>query len=76
MFGFAIISLRKREREGCYYFLMYFDCLFTVSLPQGAVGWSTVFDCGFSWSYSLTFYCDLVQIISKNTVSTIHRALL
>ena len=28
-------------------------CLFFVSLPHGAMGWSAVCDCGISWSYSL-----------------------
>ena len=28
----------------------------SVSLPHGTMGWSTVCDCGISWSYSRTFY--------------------
>ena len=32
-------------------------CLYTVSLPHGAVCWSAVCDCGIYWSYSLTFFC-------------------
>ena len=27
-----------------------------VSLPGSAVGWSVVYDCGFSWLYSLAFF--------------------
>ena len=32
------------------------DCLWSVALPRGAVGWSAVRDCGISWSYSLTVW--------------------
>ena len=41
----------------CYYCLtgvLLFKS--SVALPHGAVGKSAVFDCGFSWSYSLTFW--------------------
>ena len=27
-----------------------------MTLPRGAVGWSSVYDCGVSGSYSLTFW--------------------
>ena len=30
-------------------------CICSVALPQGAVGWSAVYDCANSWSYSLIF---------------------
>ena len=53
-----------RERR-FHYILMYFDCLFSVSLPQGAVGWSTVCDCGISWLYSLTFTVILLRFLAK-----------
>ena len=42
--------LAKKER-GLVYFncvFMSFDRLYSVSLPHGAVGWSTVCDCGVS----------------------------
>ena len=32
------------------------DCLRSVALPHGAVGWSAVRNCGISWSYSLTVW--------------------
>ena len=48
--NFAIISLRKKNSR-----LLYFNCLLmsidsqcSVSLPHGAVGWSTMSDCGVS----------------------------
>ena len=46
----AIISLRKKDSWLLYFncLLMSFDIQCSVSLPHGAVGWSTVCDCGIS----------------------------
>ena len=44
------------ERAGCFtliVFLVSFDYYCSEALPRLAVGWSAVFDCGISWSYSL-----------------------
>ena len=49
----AISLLKKRELDALLYLCC--DCLCSVSLPHNAMGWSAVCDCGFSWSYSLTF---------------------
>ena len=49
---------RERERAGCFIltvFLMSYDKQWSVALPNGAMGWSTVCYCGISWSYSLAF---------------------
>ena len=49
--GFAIVLKRKRERAGCFVsivVLMYCDCLCSVAILHGAVGWSVVCDCGIS----------------------------
>ena len=47
-------------------------------LPRGAVGWSTMCDCGVSKLYSLTVLCDLLSSIFKKipTVITMRMALL
>ena len=37
-------------------FLMPYGCYCSLSLPYDVVGWSALCDCGFSWSYSLTFF--------------------
>ena len=37
------------ERAGCFtlvVFLVSCDCYWSVALPQGAIGWSEVCDCG------------------------------
>ena len=34
-----------------------------MAFPHGAVGWSAVFDCGISWSYSLSFVYVVVEPI-------------
>ena len=46
--SFAIIPLGKRELVAVY--LQSCDCKFSVSLPQGVVGWSVVCDCGIFWT--------------------------
>ena len=46
--GSAIILLRKGELVASR------SCLCSVSLPRSVVGWSAVFDCGISWSCSLS----------------------
>ena len=38
-----------------------------MAFPHGAVGWSAVHNCVFSWSYSLTFWDDLHQAKGKIT---------
>ena len=51
--------LDGKERAGCFtltVFLMYCDSQWSVALPHGAVGWSAVYDCRISWSYSLAFF--------------------
>ena len=58
-FSFAIISMGKRERAGCfalYVFLVSRDCC--VALPHGAADLSAVCDCGISWSHSLTIFME------------------
>ena len=34
-------------------FLIYCDCYCSVAVPHDTMGWSAVFDCVISWSYSL-----------------------
>ena len=48
--SFAIISLGKKDSWllDLNYLLMSFDSYGSVSLPHGAVGWSTRCDCGVS----------------------------
>ena len=41
------------KRAGCVTFLVFLmscDCCRSLPLPHGAVGWSSVCDCGISWS--------------------------
>ena len=43
------------EKDGCFAFevlLLVCGCLCSSVSPGGAVGWSAMCDCGFSWSYS------------------------
>ena len=58
--SFAIVFTNvDEERADGFSLIVYFmscDCLCSVALPRGSVGWSAVCDCGISWSYSLTFY--------------------
>ena len=35
-------------------FLVHCEC--SVALPRGAVDWPAVYDCGISWSHSLTVH--------------------
>ena len=35
----------------------------SLPLPHGGVGWSTVFDCGISWSHLLTFYIVIKELL-------------
>ena len=42
---------------------MYCYYKWSVAFPHGAVGWSAVFDCGISWSYSLSFVYVVVEPI-------------
>ena len=62
MFVFASVSitlcpflicnhLEEEERAGCIAFIvlrMSCNCVCSVALPRGAVGWSAVCDCGIS----------------------------
>ena len=55
---FAIILTRKRGLVACFIVVwMSCYCKCPVALPQGAVGWSVVYDGGISCPYSLTFLC-------------------
>ena len=58
-YSLSIILLMKSEHVAHFLilnvFLLLCGCLFSVSLPRGAVGWSFICDCGIFWSYSLTF---------------------
>ena len=42
--------LEKEERVGCFAFIVLWSCycIFSVTLPHGAEGWSVVYDCGIS----------------------------
>ena len=57
--SFLVLQSYWRGRESwllCIYFLrMSCNSKCFVAIPQGAVGWSALYDCGISWSYSLTF---------------------
>ena len=50
---FLVLHLMVKERET---WLLYFNCILDVMwhkfciFPKGAVGWSTVCDCGIYWS--------------------------
>ena len=61
--SFAIILTRKKELVvfACIVFWMSCYCKCSVALPQGAVFFSAVFDCGISRSYSFTFKHGLLQ---------------
>ena len=55
--SFAIILMDGKERAGCFtlfVFLVSRDCY--VALPHDATSLSAVFDCGMSYSYSLTIF--------------------
>ena len=49
--SFAIILMGKRELVDLL--CLSCDCCCSVALPDGAMGWSAVCDCGISRSYSL-----------------------
>ena len=52
--SFAIIWKRKNELVALLIVLrMSCNCKYCVALPNGAVGWSAVCDCGIIGSYSL-----------------------
>ena len=63
LWGFCVCSFLvvqwswwERERADCFtliVFLVYCDSDCSVDLPHNAIGWSAVFDCSISWSYSL-----------------------
>ena len=49
-------SCREKKRATCFtltVFLVSYDCLWSLALPHGAVGWAAVCECDISWSYSL-----------------------
>ena len=55
--------LDGEERAGCFtfsFFLISCDCLCSVALPRGALGWSAYCDYGISWSYSLLLCLGLL----------------
>ena len=67
--SFAIILMRKRELIALLLvFWMSCYCKCPVALPQGAVGWSAVCDCGNSWSYSLTFCRVMTNCDTKGNI--------
>ena len=45
-------------------FLVSCDCY--VAILHGAVGWSAVFDCGISWSYSFAFFARMDAVLDRN----------
>ena len=50
--------LEEEEKAGCFVIIVlqmnrYYKC--SVALPQDAVGWSAVCDCGIYCPYTLTF---------------------
>ena len=52
---FAIILTGKRKLDAfpLIVFLMSCDCKCSEALPHGTVGWSSLCECGISWSYLL-----------------------
>ena len=53
---FSIISLRKRELVGLFLFSSYgHNYCVSVSLPQGAMGWFAMCDCGIACQPHLLF---------------------
>ena len=67
--SFAIISLRKKQLVAllCLHAVVWLS-LFCASL----VGWSAVFDCGISWSYSLTFSCVILMV--QRNITNLHQS--
>ena len=58
--------LEEEEKAGCFAVIVlqmycYYKC--SVALPHGAMGWSAVYECGISLSYSLTFWLKVCIII-------------
>ena len=59
--SFLVLKSSLRGRKGWWFtlkvFLLSRVCLCSVSIPRSAMGWSVVYDCVFSWLYSLvSFY--------------------
>ena len=47
----SFLVLQEEERAGCFAVIvlrMSCDCKYSVTLPDGAVGWSALCDCGIS----------------------------
>ena len=42
----SIVIVLKRKRKLVALLLLSYRCIVTMALPQGAVGWSAVCDCG------------------------------
>ena len=62
--SFAILLKRKRERVGCFAFIvlrMSCYCKSSVTLPRGAVGWSAV--CDYFYRYQ-----DLLSTVLTRSV--------
>ena len=53
----------EENSSGCFTLIVFLtscDCLRSVALSHGTLGWSAVCDCGISWLNSLTLYCPKV----------------
>ena len=56
------------ERAGCFtLFVFLVSCAWYVALPQGAVEWYPVCDCGISWLYSLAFLYGWIPGLTGTT---------
>ena len=58
---FQVLQLSHWGRESWllyfYYIVNVMSLLSFFDFPHSAMGWSVVYDCDISWSYSLTFDC-------------------
>ena len=60
--GIVINLMRVRE---LFAFLVSCDCKCSIGLPQSAMGWSAVYDCGIFRSYVLTFLSHICLDVRK-----------
>ena len=57
------------------YFTLSTVASFSVSIPRDNVSWSADYDCGISWSYSLTFWrLKGTFALAKSRDMTVHSA--